>query len=244
MNTRTKFLVASPEAEHFLSMAMLPNSTTALLGKYDHLADEVKTRVQASHVGLNAAVAKVVALTGDMTRTEAQRHQAARVLATKTAEDMASTRDYLRRNAETVNRKVSETIEGAWNGKVNPQVHSEIRTYLREVSTRPDGLTQIQRLVDTQQEVAATVWYSPSFLMGVPDESMTGLRARALEHHWPAQFAKVSEANEWGEIAGKFDATIPKLHRTFFNPTVADQAATRVEVPEASGAPNWAGRAP
>jgi hypothetical protein len=159
-------------------------------------------------------------------------------LATKTAEEMASTRDYLRRNADTVNKKVTESIDTAWNGKVNPQVHSEIRTYLREVSRQPDGLTQIQRLVDTQQEVAATVYYSPSFLMGVPDESMNGLRARAIETFWPAQFAKVEEANEWTDIASKFDNTIPKVHRTFFNPTVADQANTRVEVPE----PTWAGR--
>jgi hypothetical protein len=58
----TKFLMNSPDAEHFLQMAMHPVSTTALLGKFDHLSEEVRTRVQASHLNLNAAVGKVIAL--------------------------------------------------------------------------------------------------------------------------------------------------------------------------------------
>ena len=83
MNIESQYLVRSPDASNFLDTAQLDSGLSAILGDPKGIDAHVAPDVQSAHITLKDAAKKIAALVGDPTRTEVQKHAAAKQLAEK-----------------------------------------------------------------------------------------------------------------------------------------------------------------
>ncbi len=75
-----QYLVNSPDATSFLDTAQLDSGLSAILGDPKAIDAHVAPDVQSAHITLKDAAKKIAALVGDPTRTEVQKHAAAKQL--------------------------------------------------------------------------------------------------------------------------------------------------------------------
>ena len=81
MNIESQYLVKDPAATGFLDNAQLDTGLAAMLGDPKGIDAHVAPDVQSAHITLKDAAKKIAALVGDPTRTEVQKHAAAKQLA-------------------------------------------------------------------------------------------------------------------------------------------------------------------
>jgi len=83
MTPDSKYLVKSPDASSFLDTAQIDSGLSAMLGDPKATDAHVAPDIQSAHITLREAAKKVAALVNDPTRTEVQKHVAAKELADK-----------------------------------------------------------------------------------------------------------------------------------------------------------------
>jgi hypothetical protein len=233
MNTDQQFLTNGPEATHFMNMALHKTGAKALLGDADSLDPLVRAEVQGAHIELNHAVGLVAALRNDATRpSQAEKHQAAKVVADKTVAKLQKVHGQLVRTADQLETDAANSADREWAAKSDTAgLDSEIRSWFREQTKHKDGLERIRHAVTTNEDAARTLWSSPSFLTGIPEKTTHELQSDALRALRPKLAAKIDSAIAMTKVAEKFAATIKKIPSAFYNPLVADSATrTRVEV--------------
>lgn len=109
-------------------------------------------------------------------------------------------------------------------------LHSEIRSWVREQAKTPEGLLQVKQAMADNDDVAAILWHSPSFLVGLAPSVHEGLRLEALQSRKPELYANLSNSVGLAKLAGKYEAAIRKVAPSFYTPSLAEQASKRVEI--------------
>ena len=109
-------------------------------------------------------------------------------------------------------------------------LHSEIRSWVREQAKTPEGLLQVKQAMADNDDVAAILWHSPSFLGGLAPSVHEGLRLEALQSRKPDLYANLSNSVGLAKLAGKYEAAIRKVAPSFYTPSLAEQASKRVEI--------------
>ena len=180
---------------------------------------------------LGDGMTKIAALTQDKTRTEVQRHAAAQTIAEKTAAALAATEVTLKATAKQLQRDAEATVEQQFNVDPNrASLQSEIRGWIREQAAKPDGLSTIRNAMNEDREVAAVIYHSPHFLLGLALNVRDNMRIDAIEKHLPKAYKALETSIALNEAAAKYPVAVAKVRRTFFSKPLADQAASRVEI--------------
>ena len=109
-------------------------------------------------------------------------------------------------------------------------LHSEIRSWVREQAKTPEGMLQVKKAMVDNDDVAAVLWHSPSFLVGLAPSVHEGLRLEALQSRKPELYANLSNSVGLAKLAGKYEAAIRKVAPSFYTPSLAEQASKRVEI--------------
>ncbi|WP_242361886.1 hypothetical protein [Anaeromyxobacter sp. SG17] len=226
----SKYLVGSPQSADFLDMAQLESGLNAMLG--DPKSDEhVGPDIQGARIALRVAVSKVVALVKDPTRTEVDKHAAAQKLAATAADKLGKVKTAIEQRSKHLEGEALRMADIEFGPKLERgAIQSEIRGWVREQAKTSEGLAAIREAMKENDDVAATLWHSPRFLLGLAESVHGTLRFEALESRKPQLFADISKSINLGKLAAKYEGAIRKVHTSFYNPEVAAQAAKRVEV--------------
>lgn len=80
------------------------------------------------------------------------------------------------------------------------------------------------------KDVAAVIFHSPGFLVGINPETHTKLRFEATEKWVPAAYKRMTDSVALRELAPKFDKAINSVKSSFYNPALAAKASTRVQL--------------
>ncbi|MFV0455073.1 MAG: hypothetical protein ACK5NQ_08785 [Pseudomonas sp.] len=226
-----QYLVNSPDATSFLDTAQLDSGLSAILGDPKGIDAHVAPDVQSAHIVLKEAAKKIAALVGDPTRTDVQRHHAAKQLADKVTTHLEKSKAALEAHAEKL--KASSLAQADLHlgpSSERSALHSEIRSWVREQAKTPEGLLQVKQAMADNDDVAAILWHSPSFLVGLAPSVHEGLRLEALQSRKPELYANLSNSVGLAKLAGKYEAAIRKVAPSFYTPSLAEQASKRVEI--------------
>lgn len=224
-------LVNTPEANDFFVTAKTDTGRRVLLGDRENLDRAVYNEIGWSHAALSEGIAKIEALANDPTRTPVQRHAAAEKVADGVVARLADTQSKLRGASNRLNNEAANLADAKF--APNPQrgvIEGEIRTYIKEVATKPDGMVKLRALVKSNPEVASVVYHSPAFLMGLAEDAYVNMRLLAVQEHVPEAFEKANNAVALDDLAAKYNRPIGLVRRSFFSPNLAQQASRRVEV--------------
>lgn len=231
MNIESAYLVKDPAATSFLDTAQIDTGLSAMLGDPKALDASVAPDVQSAHITLREAAKKIAALVGDPTRTEVQKHHAAKQLADKVTNHLEKSKAAIEQQAE----KLKTTALAQADLHLGPRsesgvLHSEIRSWVREQAKTPEGLLQVKQAMADNDDVAAILWHSPSFLVGLAPSVHEGLRLEALQSRKPDLYTSLSNSVGLSKLAGKYEAAIRKVAPSFYTPSLAEQASKRVEI--------------
>lgn len=226
-----QYLVNSPDATSFLDTAQLDSGLSAILGDPKAIDAHVAPDVQSAHIVLKDAAKKVAALVNDPTRTETAKHDAAKQLAEKVTNHLEKSKAALEAHAEKL--KASALAQADLHlgpSSERSALHSEIRSWVREQAKTPEGMLQVKKAMADNDDVAAVLWHSPSFLVGLAPSVHEGLRLEALQSRKPDIYTSLSNSVGLSKLAGKYAAAIRKVAPSFYTPSLAEQASKRVEI--------------
>lgn len=231
MNIESPYLVRDPAATSFLDTASVDTGLKAILGDPQAVDAHVAPDVTSAHITLKDAVKKVAALVNDPTRTLVDKHIAAKQLADKVVSHLEKTKTAL----EAQREKLKASAMAQADVHLGPRseragLQSEIRSWVRDQAMTPEGLLHVKQAMQDNDDVAAVLWHSPSFLVGLAPSVHEELRIEALRSRRPDLYTNLSNSVGLAKLADKYAAAIRNVPRSFYNAEQAAQANKRVEI--------------
>lgn len=224
-----KLLVQSEPAQDFIRTMGTAVGRKTFLG--DHARhNAVMNFVTASHTAMEGAVEKLKRLADDPTRSEPEKHDAGRTLANRLIATLESSHGSIVATAKKMAREASEAIEAQFApNPVRAGLESEIRNWVRE-EAKAGNVAAIRKRLETNPEVAAVIYHSPDFLLGLAEEVHSNLKADAAEKHAPTHYKAIEESLSIDKMAEHYPMVVKSVRSSFYNNAIADKAKLRVEV--------------
>jgi hypothetical protein len=228
----SKYLVDSPQANDFLDLAQIESGLHAMLGDPEKYDPAIRSSIQLGQGALRDGAKKVAALVSDPTRTDVDKHGAAKKLAEGVAKKLTEVKGSLQSRADTLRKEAVRQADDVFGpNQDRAALHSEVRGWMREMLSKGgDGLSKVRAAMKGSDDLAAVLWHSPSFLLALPPEVHEELRLEALEARKPDLYASLSSSLALETLTSKYDNALRKVQASFYNPVVAAKAAKRVEV--------------
>ncbi|HDQ4464831.1 TPA: hypothetical protein P9G65_005134 [Pseudomonas aeruginosa] len=224
-------LVQTEAASSFLSLAGTETGRKAFLGAPEKFDSSIGPDLTNAHIALRDGVATVAALLNDATRNDVQRHEVAGVVAGRTVEALQKAKAAIESRAEVLFSDGVAQAEREFTPRAShASLESEIRAYIREQAKQADGPAKVRAAMLESKDVAAVIFHSPGFLVGINAETHSKLRYDATERWVPDAYKRMTDSIALRELAPKFDKAIGSVRSSFYNPTLAAKASTRVRI--------------
>lgn len=186
--------------------------------------------IVAAHEEFKYTLPKIAALTDDPTRTLPELHHVGRQFANRTGEVLNKTYNTLSNAAAEANTEANEIIDNSFAADPDrASIQSEIRSWIRESARTEGGMATLRKAVETNAEVAAVVFHSPDFLLGIGEATRQNLAFDGVVEHLPAATALKARSAALTKAASAYPQLIKSVHASFYNAGLADQMARRVE---------------
>lgn len=225
-----KTLVKTEAARKFLASMGRNTDRRAYLG------DPAKHQpalnfITASHTAMEAALGKLAGLVDDPTRpSDPEKNHAARIVGNKLIETLERSHSGIIATANKIAGDASAAIDAQFAPNPNrAAIEGEIRTWVRERAKAGD-VAAIKEEMKGSPEVAAVVYHSPRFLLGLASDTHESFKADAVETYAPKHMDALGEALELSRVAEHYPAIVKSVKSSFYNNAVADQYRNRVEV--------------
>jgi len=228
-----RFLVNAPANVDFLESLMIESGLDRQFGKIpDDLDPMVRADVQSARIQLQHAAKQVVALASDPTRTDVDKHVAARRVAEATNATLAKASELVSRRAEHQRRDAMAKANQDFSPLVEKgTLYMEARSMVREWMKTSEGLQKLREAMKEDHDFASVVWHSPRHLLGLQAEIHSNLKMEGLQARRPDLYGQLNASLRLEKMAQKIGSVIPKVNASFYNPVTAAQGAKRVEVP-------------
>ena len=173
----------------------------------------------------------VVALAGDMTRTDVVKHVDAKKLAERTSKAIRTVAEEIKAKAEYLQVRGQEVADEALAPRAGfGHLDSEIRGWMRDAVKTPEGMAKVSELAKKDATIAAIIYHSPQFLTGLSEGLHTKMRLQAVERFAPNAYAMLNEGIELQSLSPRYERVVLEVHSSFYSPHLADKGATRVEL--------------
>lgn len=201
------------------------------MGDPDKFGSGVGPDITNAHIALRDGVATIAALLNNATRNDVQRHEAAGVVAGRTVEALQKAKASIENRAALMFSYGVAQAEREFTPRAShASLESEIRAYIREQAKQTDGPAKVRAAMLENKDVAAVIFHSPGFLVGINAETHSKLRYDATERWVPDAYKRMTDSIALRELAPKFDKAIGSVRSSFYNPTLAAKASTRVRI--------------
>lgn len=224
-------LVNTDAAADFLSLAMTDVGPVAFLGDAEAFESGVAADIQMANIALRDGASKVVALTKDETRTEVARHAVAEKVANSVIGQLTKTKAAIEAKAESLGYLGQAQASALFSPKDGrAALDGEIRSWIRESMKTADGISEVMAAARSDGNVAAVIYHSPRFLLGLSNETHASLKFDAIKRFAPEAYAHIENSGKLFDLAPRYDRVMQKVRMNFYNQTLADKAKLRVEV--------------
>lgn len=224
-------LVQTEAASSFLSLAGTETGRKAFLGDSEKYESGVGPDITNAHIALRDGVETIGRLLNDATRNDVQRHEVAGVVAGRTVKALQKSKAAIESRAELLFSDGVAQAEREFTPRAShASLESEIRVYIREQAKQADGPANVRAAMLASKDVAAVIYHSPSFLVGINADTHSKLRYEATERWVPEAYKRMTDSVALRELAPKFDKAAASVRNSFYNPTVASKASTRVQI--------------
>ncbi|MGY6120459.1 hypothetical protein ACW9YQ_27875 (plasmid) [Paraburkholderia strydomiana] len=227
-----KSLVTSEKSQRMLQMLGTDAGRKAYLGDTDAMETGAKVYALNAHIATRDAVAKVVALVDDKTRTEPQKHDAARKVANQTIDVLTKVQTQLKERGDMLLNGAGRDIDSFFANSTasDPGIRSDIRNWIKETMKTETGVATVRAAAEKDVRVAAELYESPTFLTGVTDNFRLDVTTQAVIKLYPDAAKQLEDGAALKDVAASYDKIIQEIPVHFYNPVIAEQATTRVEV--------------
>jgi ATP-dependent protease HslVU (ClpYQ) ATPase subunit len=226
----TLYLVNTPAAEKFLTLANTNAGRRSMLGDADKFKGMGQV-IRDAHDVLQKGVERAIALVNDRTRTDVAKHDAAKRIAEDTANQLAVQRNQLARKAEDLMQDGQASADAFFEMRTERgAIDAQIIAWVKEQSAKDGGVAEIRKTAMEEPQLAAVIYNAPNFLLGINANSHQKMRLDVVEKHAPNAYKAMDQGVEMQSLLSRYDKAIAGVHSSFYNPTVAAQAETHVAV--------------
>lgn len=224
-------LVQTPQAAEFMQMASIEAGRRALLGDTEKFDSSVGPDITMAQIMLRDGVDTIGRIIQDPTRNEIQKHEAAGIVAGRTVEALEKAKAKIENRAELLYSDGVAQAEREFTPRTShAALESEIRSYIREQAKQTDGPSKIRAAMLESKDVAAVIYHSPGFLVGINPETHSKLRFEATERWVPDAYKRMTDSIALRELAPKFEKAIGSVRNSFYNSALAAKAKLRVQL--------------
>lgn len=238
-------LVKTPQALQTMQFLGTPSGRNAMLGDWSKYDAAPATKLAKLHHAVADAVKRVSALEWDKTRSEPQKHSAARKIGEAVVAEISRTRAELKAWAESETAAAMVEIDSVLTGDIGTAaqvLRSEIRQFVRASLTgdkAADFTVELRGLVERDLRFASALLEAPAALSGLSGDRLKTLRLDAAVAHAPKAAARVKAAQEVAGLDAKLANVALEVPRSFYSPGIEQGMASRVlepsELPLTSG---------
>lgn len=229
--TNTRFLNSSPAASEFMERAAIASGARSLLADPDKIDDAEASAAALNSINtLGSAVATVIALNKDESRTAPQRNHVALKLADDVAGKIESDGEKIQRRATALFESGKDEAARAFAPDLSRQAYDAlILQHIREQATKEDGLPALHELVKSNRNVASVIVNAEGFLLNLSPTVHDRLRDEAIATHAPEAWAKMLRGAALTDVPAKFKATAAKVRMYFADKLAAARMNSRVQ---------------
>lgn len=223
-------LVSEQFATEWIETHRTESQRRASLGDYEALPPELRESVVRAHNALVGGLEKIEGLVRDPTRTPVSKHAVARDVANKARGTIEKSASEIAATAASFEQTAHEMVVERF--EVDPKrasIQSEIRGWIRETAKGEMGLATIRKAMNESVEVAAVLYHSPNFLLGLAQEVRASMVADGIEKYVPKAATMMADSERSKGLAIKYGHVSNAMKRSFYNSALADQASLRVE---------------
>jgi len=234
MQTQTAYthsLVRTEQASSFLELASTDSGCAAFLGDESTVDPSIAPNIVQAKIALRQSSLKVAALVNDPTRTEVVKHEAAQQLAERTVAQLSESKKAIESRADYLFGEGVAQAEREFEPRAShASLESEIRGWIREQASKTDGLSKIRAAMLEDKDVAAVIFHSPAFLVGINKDTRSKMLFEVTQRWLPDAYKQMTGSIALRDLAPKYDRVINSVRASFYNPAIAAQAARRVEI--------------
>lgn len=234
-----KTLLNSKQAADFVEIAGTETGRAGMFGGigvnnlgHHGFGPSASVHVTKAHLAMRDAVAKVDALTRDKTRSEPQKHADARTVTTAAVATIKAAATALRAEQGRLLEVAKEqTASFALAGRhPDSGTRQDIRAHIATLAKDPERGVELERLIQTEPQVAAEFLNTPHYLSPMTRERFDKLETVAQAYHVRDAAENVAASLTIRDSVDKYDRAADTLAQSTYNPVIADEAATRVEI--------------
>ena len=158
-----------------------------------------------------------------------QKHLFARDLANDISAEIMRTKDVLSRKSKELIAEGGDLVEDTLGPRDNyAALYSEIRSWVRENKTTPEGLQRISDAYKENLSIAQAIYHSPHQLLNMEKGLHQTMRMKAAELFEPKGFAMLNEGVDIGGVLKNYDRTNYDVHRSYYHPEMVAEAEASV----------------
>jgi len=163
--------------------------------------------IGALHEYAEYVLPKMAALTKDITRTQPQIHDVGRQFAERTNEVAQKVIDAAAADARDADAEADEIISSNFAADPSREgIQSEIRVWMRENGKTEGGLAKIREEMQRNAEVAAVLYHSPNFLLGIGEATRKNMVMDAVAIHLPKAASLKVRSSQLSKLAASYPA--------------------------------------
>jgi len=220
-------LVDSPDANKFRANAKLASWHNVWFGDPSKMPKEVHGHMKRASDALHAGLNKVDALADDPTKTTVVRHETAKKVAENTIAAILDAKGRQEAAGHAMMAEANEAINEAFAFDANRSpIYERIINWINSKS----GDTQkIREAMKQDPQIVAVLSNYPPYVFDLPQDVCRKIATEGYMHHTPEAADKLLSGQRVIDAAKGYDRAVKGVRASFYNETVAGQAAKRVE---------------
>lgn len=221
-------LVDSPDANRFRANAKLASWHNVWFGDPSKMPKEVHCHMKRASDALHDGLKKVEALATDPTRTSVVRHHDARIVAEKTIAAILDAKGKQEAAGNAMMAEANEAINEAFafvEGR--SPIYERIIGFINANATNH---RKIREAMKQDPQIVTILSTYPPYVFDLPKDVVTSIATEGWMHHTPEAAEKMLQGQAVLKAAAGFDRAVKGVRASFYNDTIATQAANRVEV--------------
>lgn len=226
-------LVQTEAATEFVMGIQRDSQVNAWLGEVEQFPQDQEARgaIISAHAALRNGGAKVTELTGDLTRSEPERHHVGAEVSARTVAALENSRAVLARIASAYESTAFDAIKERFALKSEDNwIYDKWLGFIREAYGQEDGPATIRETMLSHRDVARLMVKLPSPLLGIPERQHSDWKLKAIGKWEPDIQAAAQTGADIRELASRYPRVIGMVKTNFHSPVIASRMKTRVSL--------------
>ncbi len=227
-------LVNTEAATEFVMGIQRDTQLTAWLGSVERFQQdaEVSGAIISARTALRNGGAKITELTGDLTRSEPERHHVGAEVSARTVTALENARSKLLQHASAYEGSAIEAMKERFTLRSEDNwIYDKWLGFVHGEARNTDGgYANIREHMLKHRDLATLMVKMPTPLLGIPESQHEDWKLKAVEKWEP----EIQDAAQMGadirDLASRYPRVIGMVKTNFHSPVIASRMKTRVSL--------------